>query len=178
MASQNKRTLCKSCGTDRFPIKQSLCGRCRTCINKIRKLKVATSADLKSLKGVFPFGGFVRVEPVDTDIEIIHGYGPDYWGTQFENDRAKWIKRYENRLEYLRAAERLYVGSREISEAEIVRLLRSLAKWAGVPLTRRILSTASAELAQHFTADQKLLIFRWLIQIVESTSRRWSAIEH
>lgn len=161
---------CRNCGTDRFPIKAGFCTRCSYCIRKIARLKKADPKTPSSLVRAIPKGGFDSVPP---DPRILHGYGPGYWGKQFEKDRLRLIREFKSRLRYLRDIEQLVRGDRPISYLHIVAQFRHLARWCGCPRNKRILHGISADL-ESFTPTQKLLLYRWLNEISENTSRRWN----
>lgn len=164
---------CKNCGTDRFKITRGFCTRCSYCIGKIAKLKKADPDIPSSLVGAIPKGGVGASFPPGSSIAQVHGYGPGYWVDQFEKDRTKMIREFKSRLRYLKETEQRLRGEKPISYLHISGLFRQLAHWSGCPRRKKILGGMSVSLMESFTSEQRLLLYRWLIDVSESTSRRW-----
>ena len=117
----------------------------------------------------------MQIKGYPPDPSTIHGYGPGYWIEQFEQDKIKITREFEDRLLHLKENEARIRGDVSIRNMEIVTLLRQIAHWTGVPRKKHVLQSMPPDLANDFSAEQKLILFRWLNEIFENTNRRWKA---
>ena len=148
---------CSNCGTTRFPPKGRLCSRCAYCALKLRRLKSASPDNPRSLQGVIPKGGFSAPDGFPDDPELVHGYGPGYWAEQFNIDRNRLIREYEERLVYLQSQEERIDGRQVPTVLEVLQTYKEIARWCGVPKKSCCLSECNTTLPSHLPRNKDAL---------------------